>query len=93
MLTARNATPDEALSMKVLDELQAPDRLLPRAIEVAQEMATLPPSIYRRIKRDLRSAALTRIDDAIKNRNEPMLESWLNNETRTASAEALKRSR
>lgn len=93
VLTARNATPDEALSMKVLDELQSPDRLLPRAMEVAQEMATLPPTIYRRIKRDLRSAALTRIDDAIRNRKEPMLESWLNNETRTASAEALKRSR
>jgi enoyl-CoA hydratase/carnithine racemase len=77
--------------MGVLNELQAPQRLLPRAIEVAQEMASLPHSIYGRIKRDLRRVALARIDDAINNRNEPMLESWLNDETRAASAEALKR--
>jgi enoyl-CoA hydratase len=91
VLTARNWSPGDAASMGVLNELQAPQRLLPRAIEVAQEMASLPHSIYGRIKRDLRRVALARIDDAINNRNEPMLESWLNDETRAASAEALKR--
>jgi enoyl-CoA hydratase len=91
VLTARNSSPSEALSMGVLDELQPPERLLPRAIEVAEEMAALPHSIYGRIKRSLRGAALAKIDDAIKNRNEPMLESWLNSETQAASAKALKR--
>lgn len=91
VLTARNSNPPEALSMGVLDELQPPEQLLPRAIEVAREMAGLPHSIFVRIKRDLRGPALARIDDAISNRNEPMLESWLSAETRAASAEALKR--
>ena len=77
--------------MGVVDELKPPEQLLPRSIEVAQEMASLPRSIYARIKRDLRAAALARIDDAIKNRNEPMLESWLNEETRAASADALRK--
>ena len=76
--------------MGVLDELRAAELLLPRAIEVAHEMAALPHSIYGRIKRELRGVALARIDDAINNRNEPMLESWLGDETRAASAEALK---
>ena len=91
VLTARNSSPRDALSMGVLDELQPPELLLPRAIEVAQEMAALPHSIYGRIKRELRGAALARIEDAISNRKEPMLDSWLSAETRAASAEALKR--
>jgi enoyl-CoA hydratase/carnithine racemase len=77
--------------MGVLDELQPPELLLPRAIEVAQEMAALPHSVYGRIKRELRREALARIEDAISNRKEPMLDSWLSDETRAASAEALKR--
>ena len=77
--------------MGVLDELQPPELLLSRAMEVAQEMAALPHSVYGRIKRELRRPALARIDDAISNRKEPMLESWLSIETRAASAEALKR--
>ena len=91
VLTARNYSPREALAMGVLDELQPPDRLLARAMEVAGEMAALPRSAYRRIKRGLRAEALALIDDAISNRNEPMLDSWLSEETRIASAEALKR--
>ncbi len=91
VLTARNSSPRDAVSMGVLDELQPPESLLRRAIEVAQEMAALPHSVYGRIKRELRGAALARIEDAISNKNEPMLESWLSAETREASAEALKR--
>ena len=91
VLTARNYNPQEALKMGVLDELQPSDRLLMRALEVATEMAALPRSSYRRIKRGLRAQALASIDDAISNRSEPMLDSWLSDETRTASAEALKR--
>lgn len=91
VLTARNSSPLEAVSKGVLDELQPSERLLARAIEVAEEMAALPHTVYARIKRDLRGPALARIEDAIKNGNEPMLESWLNSETQVASAEALKR--
>lgn len=91
VLTARNSSPRESLSMGVLDELQPPELLLPRAIEVAQEMAALPHSVYGRIKRELRREALAKIKDAMSNGKEPMLDSWLSDETRAASAEALKR--
>jgi hypothetical protein len=77
--------------MGVLDELNRRSGPLPRAIEVATKMAALPHSMYGRIKRELRGEALARIDDAISNRNEPMLESWLSAETSAASAMALKR--
>jgi len=91
VLTARNLSPQAALSFGVLDELQPAKELLAHAIQTAEEMAELPRDSYRRIKRQLRSTALSRIEDAIGNRNEPMLESWLSEETRTASLQALKR--
>src|SRR4029453_10678693 len=42
VLTARNFSPVDALSMGVLDEVQPSGQLLPRSIEVAEEMAGLP---------------------------------------------------
>lgn len=91
VLTARNFNPRDALSFGVLDELQPADSLIKRAEEVAREMSELPRATYARIKRQLRARALSRINDAIDNRNEPMLESWLGAETLEASAEALKK--
>ena len=91
VLTARNVTPQEAQSMGVLDELQPADLLISRAVEVAKEMAALPSAVFSRIKRQLRAPAMSRIDDAMSHRKEPMLDSWLTEETRAASAEALKR--
>lgn len=91
VLTARNMNPSDALSYGVLDELQPADLLVNRAIDVAREMAELPKASYGRIKRQLRARALGRIDDAISNRNEPMLESWLGDETLEAASEALKK--
>ena len=91
VLTARNSNPQEAYSQGILDKLEPSQSLLSRAIETAEELAALPRAMYGRIKRQLRAHALTRIDDAISNRNEPMLDSWLSDETRQASADALKR--
>jgi len=91
VLTARNLTPEEALASGVLDELQPADRLLDRALEVAREMAELPRETYARIKRTMRGPALAKIDDAVSNQTEPMLESWLGDETRKAASEALKK--
>jgi enoyl-CoA hydratase/carnithine racemase len=91
VLTARNSSPQEAQSMGVLDELQPGDLLMSRAVEVAEEMTALPRAMFTRIKRQLRAAALSHIDDAMSHRKEPMLDSWLTEETRAASAEALRR--
>jgi len=91
VLTARNSSPREALASGMLDELTAVDDLLSRSLEVAEELAALPRSIYGRVKRQLRAAALSRIEDAVANGEEPMLETWLNVETRIASEEALRR--
>jgi enoyl-CoA hydratase len=91
VLTGRNSSPSEALAFGVLDELHSPEALMPRAMEVAHEMAALPRDHYRRTKKQLRAEAFARISVAIDNRNEPMLESWLSGETTAGAAQALKR--
>ena len=93
VLLARNVGPQEALAQGLLDELQPAEQLLSRATEMAEEMAALPRTAYGRIKRQMRAAALARIDDAVNNQNEPVLDSWLDAETASASAEVLSRGR
>lgn len=57
---ALRATPigaAEALALGVLDELQPPERVLDRALEVARELGALPAEAFRRTKRELRGHA------------------------------------
>jgi enoyl-CoA hydratase len=91
VLTARNLSPNEALPAGVLDELQPAGDLLHRATEVARELGALPRDTYARVKLTMRAAALAKIDDAVRNKREPMLESWLGDETRKGASEALKK--
>src|SRR4051812_22098101 len=46
VLGAALVGPEQALELGVVDELRAPGELLPRALEVAGEMAALPRSTY-----------------------------------------------
>ena len=89
VLLARNVSPAEALAQGLLDELQPAAQLLARAREIAAEMAGLPRASFGRIKRQMRAAALARIEDAVNNQSEPVLDSWLGAETASASAEVL----
>lgn len=91
VLTARNLNPEEALASGVLDELRPAEQLLDRAVEVARELAELPRDTYARVKLSMRAPALAKIDDALRNQKEPMLESWLGDETRKAAGQALKK--
>jgi enoyl-CoA hydratase len=49
---------EECLRLSALDELVAPDAVLPRAIERARDLAAYPADTYERIKHDLRGEPL-----------------------------------
>ncbi|RJP73319.1 MAG: enoyl-CoA hydratase/isomerase family protein [Candidatus Abyssobacteria bacterium SURF_17] len=80
---------EEALSQGVLDEIQTPDNVLPRAIAVAKDFASLPSEAYATIKRQLRAEALARMEDAMKTASDPLLRTWITDEGRVASAKHL----
>jgi enoyl-CoA hydratase/carnithine racemase len=55
-LTGRIVTADEALALALVLEVTEPDRLLPRAREIAAQIAAKPPLAVRYAKRTLRLA-------------------------------------
>jgi enoyl-CoA hydratase len=91
-LYARNFGPEEAQRRGLLDELRPPGSVVERAIEVARDMASMPADAYRRIKYQVRQAAMARIEEVISTGADPMLEGWLSPEARGASAAVLKAS-
>ncbi len=52
--TGRTWQPDDALARGLVDELVEPERLLDRAVEVANELAAIPPATYAATKREVR---------------------------------------
>jgi len=85
--------PQEARQRGMLDELQPPAAVLERALEVAGELASTPADGYRRIKHQVRGAAISQIEQVIATDADPMLEDWLTPGTREAAAAILSGSR
>jgi enoyl-CoA hydratase len=88
-LYARNFGPDEARRRGMLDELREPEAVLERAIEVANDMASMPADSYRRIKHQVRRSAIDQIEEVISTGADPMLEGWISPEASEASAKVL----
>jgi enoyl-CoA hydratase len=65
----------EALQLGLFDEALAPDAVLPRAMELATEMAAFPRDVFAATKCELRSRAVDAINAAVE--SEPLLEGWL----------------
>lgn len=62
--TGRTLLPAEARTAGLVDETVAADALLPRAVEVAAQLAALSPEVFRLTKARVRGEALARMDDA-----------------------------
>lgn len=77
MLEARNIGSEAALEKGILDELQAPERVLPRAIEMAADLASIPKEAYRVIKDQLRGETVAWIRAMTEKGSDPLLRSWL----------------
>ncbi len=63
------------LALGVFDEVVEPDAVLPRALEIARELASLPADVYARTKRDLRGATIERLRAAAA--DDPLLARWV----------------
>jgi len=90
VLTGRLFDPEEASALGFLDEVVAPERVLPRAMDVARRMAALPPNGFNRIKGQLKGDAIAHIESVIAS-GDPMLDSWITVEARGGAARTLGR--
>ncbi len=89
-LGAELLDPSAALALGAVDELQPRDEVVTRAIEVAAGMAELPRASYTQVKRQLRGPTIESIDRALAGgAGDPVLGTWITEETRTAASRLL----
>jgi enoyl-CoA hydratase len=65
----------ECVRLGAFDEVVAGDEVLPRALEVAAELAALPTDVYARTKDGLRGDVIARLREAAE--HDPLLERWV----------------
>ena len=63
------------LNYGAFDEVVEPDAVVPRAMEVAKELAAMPAHVYARTKAELRGATIVRLREAVK--DDPLLGRWV----------------
>lgn len=68
--------PADALRLGLVDEVVAPDRLLPRAIERARELAAIPAAAYAQVKLGWRGPALELVARDGDDVRERWLDTW-----------------
>lgn len=85
ILTGRNRSPEEALAIGCLDEIQPTERLMARARELAAQQAELPRLAFKRIKRQLRGDTIERIR-AVMESGDPLLNLWISDESKSGAA-------
>jgi enoyl-CoA hydratase len=65
----------ECERLGVFDEIVEPDLVLPRAREIAAELAAMPADVYTRTKDGLRGATIAQLREAAG--SDPLLERWV----------------
>jgi enoyl-CoA hydratase len=89
--TGRTVPPQEALRAGLVDEVVAPGDLPARAQEIAQQLASIPPPVYRLTKQALRAEVLEQIEKASEPHDRAALEVWSAAETHAHIREYLRR--
>ena len=79
--TGRTLLPDDALRFGLIDEVVAPEALIPRAEELARGLAALPPRIFAMTKHQLRDKAISRAKHYAHELDSDVNELWSDPET------------
>jgi 3,2-trans-enoyl-CoA isomerase len=84
LAVARLMTPEEALAAGLVDELAAPQDVVPRAIARAAALAAMPANAQRETRRYCRCELLARFDELMPHLPARMTEVWFSDETQAA---------
>jgi enoyl-CoA hydratase len=77
--TGATYSPDEALRRGLTDEIVGAERLMERALEIARDLAAIPPKSFRIVKHLLRKPAMEQENSASKHKE--IFETWISPET------------
>jgi enoyl-CoA hydratase len=84
-LRANLLEPAEAHGLGLFDEVAEAERVVERALEVADELAALPPATYEHVKMDLRREAIAEAQRAVTDERDPLLARWFGVEAQAAA--------
>jgi enoyl-CoA hydratase len=87
VLEAELIDAETALRYGVVDELEEPQQVLPRSMQLAANLAALPTRAYAEIKRQLRGETIDSMGAAIE--RDPMAAGWISDETAEAASSLL----
>ncbi len=90
-LLSLNYDCEEAQRRGLLDELVPVDEVLPRALDVARDLATMPADAYACVKYQIRAEAIAELQALNQDQSDPMLAQWISPEAPTASNAVLDR--
>jgi enoyl-CoA hydratase len=90
ILTGRSIGPEEALAGGVLDELVPPERLVPRALEMASELGALSQLVYNRVKTQVRGDTIRTIRGVLES-GDPLFKMWQQDKSVEGAAGFLER--
>ena len=80
---------ETALAQGALDELVAPEALIGRARQKAEDLKSIPPGGYAKVKAQLRASTLSVMRKALDGAGEPELGGWVSEEARSAALKVL----
>jgi enoyl-CoA hydratase len=89
--TGKTVLPPEALTMGLIDEVVAADKLQARALELARQLAQVPPASFRLTKQLLRAPTLERIDRGQATSDAAALAVWTAAQTQETIQEYLRK--
>jgi enoyl-CoA hydratase len=90
LLGAETVGAEQALALGLVDEVTAPDDILPRALGLAAELASRSPESYRMAKERLHRPAVAAIEAAGQDEDAAVLAGWTSDDTRGRIEEALR---
>ncbi len=85
LLGGQTVSSQVAVDWGILDEVVQPCDVLARALEQARLYAATPPKAYTTVKHQLRARVLARIERALADKGDPLLNNWITEETAAAA--------
>ncbi|WP_165979786.1 enoyl-CoA hydratase/isomerase family protein [Kocuria rosea] len=86
VLSGRTVESEQALAWGLIDEITTPERVLPRALEIAHQLTAGPAETFAAHKQMLRAPARDRMHQAATDHGPAVLDAWLAPEPRRHAA-------
>jgi len=83
--------PEELLSLGMVDEVMAPDEVLPMAVDRIKVLGSMPSYAFRRIKENRVEEVVAQVREHLADREKYFMDCWFSHDTRKLLSDAIKK--